>query len=239
MSWGMNDIGEENLAIAVDDSPFPELLKSLVDLSRSHFGWFSKCPSRVFEYPWLFSEIGSAVDRRILDIGAGVSPLPLLLAEHGARVVTVDNSPLIRELNRGENNWTEWGYLDYGHLTSSISSLNKDILSVHFEGNSFDCVYSVSVVEHVPASVRREIWHKVMRWLENDGKLLLTIDLCPGTEWLWNYNMGELVESAEEHGDLPGLQSELSRVGFRLVRLGLLRGMRDSRTDVALLHFVK
>jgi SAM-dependent methyltransferase len=239
MPWGSNDIGEEALAVAIDASPFPQLLKALVHLSRGYFGWFSKCPSRAFEYPWLFNEIGGVANKSVLDIGAGVSPLPLLLAKHGARVVTVDNSPVIRNVGQQQNNWTEWGYLDYSHLDGSMSSINKDILSVDLESNSFDCIYSVSVVEHLPASVRREIWHRVTRWLDCDGKLLLTIDLCPGTEQLWNYNMGELVESAGEHSDLPGLKSELSQVGFRLARLELLRGLRGSRTDVALLHLLK
>ena len=88
MLWGSNDIGEENLAWVAERSLFPQLLEELVDLSRSHFGWFSKCPSRAFEYPWVFNEIGDVVGENVLDIGAGVSPLPLLLAQIVLSVVS-------------------------------------------------------------------------------------------------------------------------------------------------------
>lgn len=239
MNWGSNDIGEENLAWALANSPSPQLLRNLVDLSRSRFGWFSKCSSRAFEYPWVFREIGNAVDKRILDIGTGVSPLPLLLAESGAKVVTVDSSPVSRELGNEQDTWTEWGYFDYACLNSSIASVNRDILSARLESRAFDCIYSVSVVEHLKASVRHQLWHKAEQWLTTSGVLLLTVDLFPGTDRLWNYNMSKLVEPGERHGDLAALTRELAEIGLDLRQQTFLRGLRDSRTDVALLRFAK
>ncbi len=233
------DIGEEGLAWALARSPCPQLLQELVHLSRSHFGWFSKNPARAFEYPWVFTEIGKVVGKSVLDIGAGVSPLPLLLAQGGQRVVTVDDSTIIRKLGQGQEKWNGWGYFDYACLNGNVSSINVDILAASFANYSFDCIYSVSVVEHLPALARRKLWSKVKQWLSRDGVLLLTVDLFPGTEQLWNYNQDKIVESVEEHGDLVALEAELSQVGFSLERRKILCDLRDGRTDCALLRFVQ
>lgn len=239
MLWENYDIGEEGLAWALARSPCPQLFQELVHLSRSHFGWFSKHLPRAFEYPWVFTEIGNGVGKSVLDIGAGVSPLPLLLAQGGQRVVTVDGSTIIRRLGQGQAHWNEWGYFDYACLDVNISSINGDILAVSFANYSFDCIYSVSVVEHLPALVRRKLWSKVKQWLSSDGVLLITVDLFPGTEQLWNYNQGKIVEPVEEHGDLDALEAELSQVGFSLAQRKILCDLRDSRTDCALLRFVQ
>ena len=239
MSFGYYDIGPEGLAWVMERSPSPKVLDTLVCLSRHHFGWFSKQTSRAFEGPWILSQIGSVPSMPILDIGAGVSPLPLFLAEEGSKVVTVDHSPIIRRLGEDQDTWNDWGYLDYACLNRNIHSLNDDILAVGFSQQSFSYIYSVSVVEHMPSSVRRQLWSRVGEWLAGDGVLLLTIDLFPGSEQLWNYSENQLVEPFAEHGDLTMLERELSQVGFKLTKREFLRDLLDSRVDVALLRFVR
>jgi hypothetical protein len=61
---------------------------------------------------------------------------------------------------------------------------------------TFDCIYSVSVIEHVPCVVRKAWVRKFAAQLATGGMLLLTVDLSPGTDFLWNLSEGRVVEPA-------------------------------------------
>jgi homopolymeric O-antigen transport system ATP-binding protein len=237
--YGDNDIGDKNLQCALSRAEHPEVLRKLVNISRERFGWFTKHLPRAVEYPWIFVETGSVFGKRILDIGAGVSPLPIFLAESGAWVVTVDHSSIIRDRGEDSFNWNEWGAFDYGAIAPRLTSIREDILSVSLDANSFDCIYSVSVVEHLLASDRRELWRRTEKWLKQDGVFLLTVDLVPGTDFLWNLREGVVVEPCAEHGNLDALVEELSNSGLGQIKKAFLRGMPDSRVDIAMLGFVK
>jgi len=235
--WGRFDIGTEQLEWALAQSPSPEVLQSLVELSRKHFGWFSRTVTRAFEGPWIIDQINQRGARRILDIGAGVSPVPIYLAERGAEVVTVDNAPVVRDPGTDPSKWNDWGYFDYACLQPNLSSRHEDILTVPLSRRSFDCIYSQSVIEHMPSSTRKQLWKKVDDLLANEGVLLVTVDLVPDSDRLWNYNRGEEVEAAEEHGHLSTLVEEVTQVGLRLTQRQVLRQLNNSRSDCAMLRF--
>lgn len=237
--WGIHDIGNKNLEIEINNSDSPEILRALADISRKYFGFFNKTVSRSIEYPYVVNMIKGVAGMHILDIGAGVSPLPLYLAQNGATVTTIDNSQTIRQLNCITNEWNGWGFLDYGTLNHDISSYNKDIGAVDFSAEIFDCLYSVSVVEHMPAQSRREMWCRIGKWAKPFGRLILTLDLIPKTDLLWNYCDGKLVEQSDVHGDIESVQKELSLEGFVLEECKVLRLTTESMTDVALLSFIK
>ena len=63
---------------------------------------------------------------RVLDIGAGMSPLPLFLAKRGMFVECVDKHPAVRVFPP-QPDWTEWGFIDYGPLHPNLSSFHCDI----------------------------------------------------------------------------------------------------------------
>lgn len=239
MSWGKNDIGEEKLAKILKESQSPDLVLELVGLSRKHFGWYVRHLPRSVEYPWVLKQIGDVRGKTILDIGAGVSPLPLYLAERGAKVVTLDSSTNIRELSQDRKSWNEWGFLDYAQLDQSITSLNKDALSVKFDDATFDCIYSVSAIEHMPASTRKRLWRHFGEWLKAQGSLVLTVDLHPNSQSLWNYTEGKPIESKMEHGDTYELLQEITQEKFQLVATEYLRRHHDSPVDVLLLSLTK
>jgi ABC-type polysaccharide/polyol phosphate transport system ATPase subunit len=237
--FGKHDIGDLKLEREIRNSEFPEILQSLVDLSRKNFGFFNKTISRSVEYPYISVKIGDIAGKHILDVGAGVSPLPLYLALSGATVVTVDNSETVRQLHSDKHDWNGWGFFDYGALHNGIASHNKDITEVTFAADTFDCVYSVSVLEHMSAQSRRDMWHRVNAWLKGSGLLILTLDLIPKTELLWNFSEGRLVEASDEHGDIKAVQDELAKEGFALEDCKVLRMPPESMTDIALLSFRK
>lgn len=222
------------LAVGVGRWPDPNLLP-LVRLSREKLGFFTSTVSRLLEYPWIASQMGDVAGKRIVDVGAGVGPLPFYLAERGARVVTVDNHPGVRTLETRAG-WNEWGFLDYSQCDERISSFHED--ASRFDFQESDIVYSVSVLEHVQAEIRRTIFKKISTGLRRNGRLFLTFDLIPGTEQLWNLSEGKLVESQEIHGDIQSVVVELASIGFDVVQQTIKREIPESRTDIALLEAI-
>lgn len=234
-----NDIEADVLAAALARSPTPELLQTVVDISRRRFGWFTRHPSRAFEYPWVVHRLSGSRGGRAVDIGAGVSPVPLLLSLYGVQVTTVDDSDVVRDPAAGTRDWNEWGFLDYSALDPAVSSVQGDAADLDVPDASCTAAYSISVVEHMPAATRRRLWPRVARWLAPGGRLLLTVDLVPGTTRLWNRAAGQEVEPPEVHGDLADLEGELSGAGFRLEERDDLRGLAGMRADVAMLAFTR
>jgi len=228
------DISSENLNIAFNEVKRPDLLQYIVDVSRSNFHFFTSHYPRVFEYTWLMEQMENESGKSILDIGAGVCPLPLCLAEIGMNVTTIDSHPNKRKLNSIDN-WNEWGYLDYSIFNKKIKSFNLKFEKFR-SFKKFDFIYSISVIEHIKKRDRIILLKRAARLLKGKGKLLLTIDLIPETNCLWNLSECKEVESTSEHGNIDSFKSELEEVGFEILEEYIQRGIKDSRTD---LYYVK
>jgi 2-polyprenyl-3-methyl-5-hydroxy-6-metoxy-1,4-benzoquinol methylase len=223
----------DNLVAGIHRSSRPKLLKSLVEFSLAELGFFSRTPHRMLEYPWIVSEMGEVGGLRVLEVGAGVNPLPLWLARAGAVVTTVDNH-LHRRTQADQHEWNEWGFLDYSSLNERVRSFNCEISDLQTE-DIFHIVYSTSVLEHVLASRRRSIFKRIAALLHPNGRLLMTLDLIPGTKQLWNRSEGREVESVTDHGDVDGVLAELENAGFTVGNCEIVRTMDGSRTDLALI----
>ncbi|MCD6476962.1 MAG: sulfotransferase, partial [Candidatus Aenigmarchaeota archaeon] len=234
-----HDIDDEVLNWAISRSSNKELLKELVSYSRKWFGWFSKTSTRLFEYPWVIDNIKKPSGKNILDIGAGVSPLPLYIAEKGAYTYTLDNSRIIRRYSENPWEWNGWGFLDYNQLNKKVISLNCSLYEANFNNNMFDYIYSVSVIEHIPKKERIYLWKEISRILKKEGGLLLTIDLIPNTNFLWNYCESGLIESPQEHGTVEELIKEIKTNSFELLYYNVVRNIKNSKTDCAFLMFRK
>ena len=124
-------------------TPYPQLLKLLIDKSREAIGFFPAHNPRALEYPWILANVPTDLrGLRMLDVGAGVNPLPLVLADRGARVITLDNHAETRNPDHREQ-WNEWGFLDYSALDSRIESVRLPYEESQFSA-AFDCVYCVA-----------------------------------------------------------------------------------------------
>lgn len=211
-----NDISPAALDRLLDVTRHPERLQELVVLSRQLFGWFTKHEPRSLEYPWLVERCRARLPRSAVDIGAGVSPVPVWLAEHGVEVVTIDHHPLRHEPDTVDQ-VDEWGFLDYELLHPGCLSLNMDASTVQIPAGAIDLVYSISVVEHMPADVRRAVLANAAGWQSRGGRLLLTVDLAAGEDRLWNRDQGREVEPVDVHGTFDDLLAEVEGVGYRVV----------------------
>jgi 2-polyprenyl-3-methyl-5-hydroxy-6-metoxy-1,4-benzoquinol methylase len=238
MSSHPRDISSHDLDVMLALTPHREALRELVDSGRERIGFFPAHNPRALEYPWVLTSLpAQPTGMRILDVGAGVNPLPLVLAQRGAHVVTMDNHPLQRDLGQRDE-WNEWGFLDYSQLDTRITSLN-----VAYEESpdamTFDCIYSVSVIEHLPCAVRKTWVRKFAAHLPAGGMLLLTIDLVPATNRLWNLSEGVVVEPAGAHGEISSLLDELGVAGFAVEDASIQRTIPDSRVDIGFIRAVR
>lgn len=226
------DISSSELKEAIQLCKEPNLLNHLVALSRLKIGFFTKHFTRSLEYPWLASKLDNQVEKKyVLDVGAGLSPLPFFLANQGAKVFTVDYHPKIRTLKTFDD-WNEWGFLDYSLIDERIKSLNTDALKFD-SSQKFDYVYSISVIEHMPAVTRRKILRHLRKLMGSQGSLLLlTIDVVPNTDLLWNLSEGKQVDKEGTHGTVDSFCKELSNLGFSIKEKDIMRQIPHSRTDV-------
>jgi 2-polyprenyl-3-methyl-5-hydroxy-6-metoxy-1,4-benzoquinol methylase len=197
----------------VDD---PLRFRLLVDTARAALGFFPAHNPRALEYTWIANRLADwAEPGSVLDVGAGVNPLPVWLSRRGWRVTTIDNHSVVRSLACREE-WTEWGYLDYSQIDSRIDSRH-----LAFEDLSpacrYDALVCVSVVEHLQATLRRRWLRFFGEHLRPGGRALLTVDLVPWSEQLWCFREGVEVEPAALHGTFSDVVTELEEAGFAVL----------------------
>lgn len=214
---------------------FPLLLRVLVDKSRDAFGFFAGHTPRCLEYPWILSCLPDKMNEiSVLDVGAGVNPVPLILADRGADVFTVDNHAYRRDLSQKQD-LNEWGYLDYSIIESRIHSENTAYETFSAKVK-FDVIYSVSVIEHLMASTRRSWINKFAHDMKMGATLLLTVDLIPETNFLWCFAEGRIIEAEGIHGTLEGIKDELICAGFIVDECITKRNLKNCRVDIGFIR---
>jgi hypothetical protein len=190
---------------------------------------------RLWEYPTVARLVAEQLPpgSRLVDVGAGVTPLAPFLTSRGYVVDTVDPSRTLRTWPPGPD-WNEWDFLDYGAIGLAHRSWNC-ILNQVPAWPPFDGVYSVSVIEHVPAEARRALLADISQRTRLDGLVVLTIDLVRGSNELWNLNLGVEVEDLAKHGSLHDVVDECAAVGLELFQEDVVRDWGDTRVDIGLL----
>ena len=86
-----------------------------------------------------------------------------------------------------------------------------------YEDGELGVAVSVSVIEHIPATVRREGLRAMATALEKGGLMVLTVDLVKGSRQLWNRVLDIEVEPLEIHGSAEDLIAEAAEVGLKLL----------------------
>jgi SAM-dependent methyltransferase len=227
----------EHVTHALSLAERPDLLQRLIDTSRRAFGVHMGHFPHTLNYPWTASRLeGLPAGSRILDIGAGCSPLPLHLAESGMIVDCVDNSEFTRTLPAGED-WNEWGFFDYGTLHQNLAAHNVAI-DEFTPWHQYEAVYSVGAIAHFPSLIREQTLKKCSAWLKPGGRLVLAVDLIPGADTLWN--LGGSGETPDQHGTCVDVERQLESLGLSIVESRICRGLeRWSRTDLYFLVALK
>ena len=127
---------------------------------------------RSWEYPFVYSNIFDLLRNRkkikILDVGSGVTFFPYSLSELGFSVIALDNDPKTKiGLNKSNQAMSK----KYGELEILIADAKK----IPLKKESFDLVYSISVLEHIPNN--HLVIKELARILKRNGFCILTFDI--------------------------------------------------------------
>ena len=126
-------------------------------------------PFRLWEYAWLYKGLElDAGGLDVLDLGGPASPLVILAALAGNRVVSVDINPTIIAAAR-----TCVKSLNLKSLEPRVGDM-RDLSG--FPAKSFDVIMCCSVLEHLTAEDQERSLRKMARLLRPGGRIGLTFD---------------------------------------------------------------
>jgi len=128
--------------------------------SKDNAGWLFWAKTRVADVAYLLQGISFQKNWRVLELGARGSAFGAFLASKVDTIIISDN------FQKGQSPahvWLDFNKVDsYGDLKKwknrwmAISSnpeitrcLNIDCRSIPYKDNSFDCVFAISVIEHI------------------------------------------------------------------------------------------
>ena len=212
------DFESAALTAVIDRHPDPLRLLDLRLVGQRTLNFFPDHAPRLWEYPVAAELIMEHLPAgsRLVDVGAGVTPLTPFLTSRGYVVDTVDPSEMYRKWPPAED-WNEWGFLDYAEAGLGHRSWNTTLGELP-ESTVFDGAFSISVIEHIPATGRRALLKDIALRLRPGGLMVLTVDLARGGMDLWNRNWGKVVDERRPHGTFGDVISEATSAGFELIR---------------------
>jgi glycosyltransferase involved in cell wall biosynthesis/SAM-dependent methyltransferase len=122
--------------------------------------------------PWAMKAILSHVppQGKLLEIGGGVPLVACMLAELGYEVTVVD------PYEGAGNGPTE--YQNYLQIFPNVNIV-KDLFGVNLQGfelGYFDCIYSISVLEHIPEEGIKDVFAGIRKFLRPGGFSIHCVD---------------------------------------------------------------
>lgn len=133
---------------------------------------FGLSASRYIEYTSALAFLSSELNASdiILEIGCGHSILPMLWAESGVQVITVDISrdALKWQINKSRE-----------ILKKSLHAVLADGKNLPFKGETISVISCISAIEHVPGNGDIQVAYEIGRVLRPDGLCIVSFSLSP------------------------------------------------------------
>ncbi len=126
--------------------------------------------AKLWENAWVTRHTQPAPGHRVLDIGGASTIFSFYLASRGCRVAVVDND------------WANCGTLYNARYVAARLDWQLEVFDrnvnqpLPFPARSFDRVYSICVLEHLPPAVRQHLMREVGRVLKPSGLAGFTCD---------------------------------------------------------------
>lgn len=159
-------------------------LKDHTDLNKERFDWADKIQdspifygARMWEFPFAILNADLQPGLKCADVGCGTTPFTIYLANKvGAQNVTGFDPDYIA--NENEERHSAFG-IKKSHLDKiGINFQPDNLLKMNVPDESFDRVFCISVLEHIPSFVTQQQGiQEMVRILKPGGKLILTVDL--------------------------------------------------------------
>lgn len=126
-------------------------------------------PGKRWEYPWALERAAADLveGARVLDVGAGDSIFPVYLATRGLDVTAVD---------------VAFDGSLAAHHGVDVKYVQSDMAHMPLLEESFDVVFCISVIEHLPEPAVPWALAELRRVVKPDGALLLTTDYYDDAE---------------------------------------------------------
>ena len=126
-------------------------------------------PFRLWEYSWLYKILRLSTGQpKVLDLGGPATHVCMLAAIAGCQVTTIDINPVF--VNAAQE---AARILRLTSLDARVGDM-RDLSA--FAPDSFDCVMSCSVLEHLTSDDQRTALREMARVLKPGGTIGLTID---------------------------------------------------------------
>lgn len=139
-----------------------------------------------FEYPWVLSSKQWKPGEKVLDIGAAYSPLPIHIADtYGCEVWSVDDFGTTSDEEFWMRNQDPQEHIRAHPQVKFVLERLGDPATSSLPEGYFDCIYSASTLEHVPAQFTPAVWHHMDRLLKPGGSMLHAIDVSLRTHRRW------------------------------------------------------
>lgn len=135
---------------------------------------------RAWEYPWAVLNSDISPGRKVLDVGSGHSLFPLYVAWRGINVDSVDNDAQQTEMLAPAL---------AGILGVKVKQTIGDAVSLPASDDTYDCVFCISVLEHLEEEVVKEVpvnrharrldrlaVREFLRVVKPGGRVVLTLD---------------------------------------------------------------
>lgn len=132
-----------------------------------------------FDYAWIIESRAWNSSDRVLDVGAGYSPLPSFLArKFGCEVWAADDFGMYSDERFWEREKRPRDFISaHPEVKYVLERVGDGVRSSLPEGY-FDCVYSASALEHVPADRIAPVLQHLSRLLKPGGSMLHALDIA-------------------------------------------------------------
>jgi len=131
-----------------------------------------------FDYPWIATSRNWKPDEPVLDVGAAYSSLPgHIAAEYGCEIWAVDDFGLSSDEPFWRRGQDPEAFIRSNPQVNYLLERLGDPDASTLQPGYFDCIYSASTLEHVPADLIGPVGRHMDRLLKPGGEMLHAIDI--------------------------------------------------------------